>query len=281
MEGDLNINAHDSNGIRNDEGSEPEPNDDSRRRCRQPSLVSRLTSRDCPNIKTALRSIIAGFIGAAAGSRATMGFDDDDDDENEGGPKIASSGLKSAAIVPEDMHNLLAWYNFTYKRNKAGSAAGSVDSPTLVILLEDLEGIDGKVLAALFETLSHYVARLPIVFLLGVATSAEALHQAVWRGITNTLDIHTFFVEVGMSTFTTLIKEVSLRRVSGRYQSCWIRNSLDADVTALTKQLLVDWDPPLSIGPGAYRYLFQTFQDMHQSVDATVNGIQVSETTTD
>lgn len=40
-------------------------------------------------------------------------------------------------------------------------------------------------------------------------------------------------------------------------------------------QLLVDWDPPLSIGPQAFSYLLQTFQDLHQSVDATVNGVQV------
>lgn len=87
--------------------------------------------------------------------------------------------------------------------------ANQEPEPTLVILLEDLEGLDGKVLSSLIETLSHYVDSLPLVLLLGVATSAEALHQAVWRGVANLLDTSMFFVEPGMRTFETLMKGVS------------------------------------------------------------------------
>lgn len=43
---------------------------------RQSCIVSRLTSRECGNIKMAMRSVISGFIGGAP--------DVDDEDEDEG-----------------------------------------------------------------------------------------------------------------------------------------------------------------------------------------------------
>lgn len=58
---------------------------------------------------------------------------------------------------------------------------------------------------------SRYVTKLPIVFLLGVATSADALNQVLWRGVTNLLDTATFFVEPGIGTFNALMRGVSRR----------------------------------------------------------------------
>ncbi|GAA5932677.1 uncharacterized protein JCM15063_002175 [Sporobolomyces koalae] len=45
----------------------------------KPCLVSRLTSRECSNIKNALKSLIAGFVG----SDVELELDDDDDDDTD------------------------------------------------------------------------------------------------------------------------------------------------------------------------------------------------------
>lgn len=45
----------------------------------RPCLVSRLTSRDCSNIKNALRSLIGGFIG----SDLDVELEDDEDEDGE------------------------------------------------------------------------------------------------------------------------------------------------------------------------------------------------------
>lgn len=45
----------------------------------RPCLVSRLTSRDCSNIKNALRSLIGGFIG----SDLDVELEDDEDEDEE------------------------------------------------------------------------------------------------------------------------------------------------------------------------------------------------------
>jgi hypothetical protein len=48
---------------------------------RHPCIVSRITSRDCTNIKSAMRTLIAGFIGSGSAS----GDNEYYDDEEEGG----------------------------------------------------------------------------------------------------------------------------------------------------------------------------------------------------
>ncbi|ORY59430.1 origin recognition complex subunit 3 N-terminus-domain-containing protein [Leucosporidium creatinivorum] len=199
---------------------------------RHPCIVSRLTSRECGNIKNAMRSLIAGFIGNAPEML--------DDDEDEDGPAIVTSKLKSATLVPEDMQNLTAWFAHRYRQEGAEK-----EEPTLVVLLEDLEGMDGKVLGLMLETLSRYVSKLPIVFLLGVATSADALNQVLWRGVTNLLETATFFVEPGIATFN-----------------------------ALMRGLFIDWEAPLALGPKAFAYLLNTFEDTHHSIDATISALQ-------
>jgi hypothetical protein len=55
---------------------------------RHACIVSRLTSRECGNIKNAMRSLIAGFIG-----NAPEMLDDDDDDED--GPAVSAAAPKN------------------------------------------------------------------------------------------------------------------------------------------------------------------------------------------
>lgn len=99
---------------------------------RDPCIVSRITSRECANIKSAMRAVIAGFVGSAPDVE-----DNGDGDEDQVSyrdyfwhrscvsdtlhVKAGPMGARSAALAPEDMHNLVAWYN---RRNRAGEPDG-------------------------------------------------------------------------------------------------------------------------------------------------------------
>ncbi|GAA6029372.1 hypothetical protein JCM8097_003642 [Rhodosporidiobolus ruineniae] len=199
-----------------------------------PCLVSRVSSRDCSNIKNALRSVIGGFIGGAA----NVELDEEDEDEME----VASgpATIKSALLVPEDMLNLKAWYEHRYAKSDAGAA------PTLAILIEDLEAMDGKVLTQLIETLSIYTSTLPLVLLIGIATTSTALYSLLSRKTSNLLSTRDSFVDPGVGAFNALVRGV-----------------------------FVDWaEVPLGLGTKAYGEMWRTFEDLHQSIDATVSFIQ-------
>ncbi|BGP05881.1 Origin recognition complex subunit 3 [Rhodotorula toruloides] len=201
----------------------------------RPCLVSRLASRDCSNIKNALRSLIGGFIG----SDVEIEADDEGEEEDQhvGGPAT----LKSALFVPEDMLNLKAWYEHRFGKKDSDNA------PTLVILLEDLEAMDVKVLTQMIDALSHYVDTLPLVFLVGIATTVDAVYSLLSRKTANKLDASSFFVDPGVSAFNALVRGV-----------------------------FVDSQPPLGLAPKLYTEMWRTFEDLHHSVDATISFIQVA-----
>ncbi|GAA5845942.1 hypothetical protein JCM5353_008175 [Sporobolomyces roseus] len=204
-------------------------------RKRKPTIVSRLTSRECSNIKNALRSLIAGFVG----SDADLELDDDEEEDEAVFAQQRSSALKSTLMVPEDLHNLVAWYEHRFGKK------GKDQAPTLVILLEDLEAIDGKVLNQLISTLSHFTTTLPLVLLLGIATTSSALYNLIPQHTTNRLDISTFFVDPGIGAFNALVRGI-----------------------------FVDFQPPISLGPKAYSDLYRSFEDLHHSIDSTITYIQ-------
>ncbi|GAA5822740.1 hypothetical protein JCM11251_004361 [Rhodosporidiobolus azoricus] len=206
----------------------------------EPCIVSRLSSRDCSNIKNALRSLIGGFVG----SRANVEVVDEDEEEDEMDFHVGAAGggartLKSQLLVPEDMRNLTAWYESRFGKNNSDTA------PTLTILLEDLEAMDGKVLTQLLENLALYTSTLPLVLLIGIATTPDALYSLVPRKTANKLDAQSFFVDPGVGAFNALVRGVFI-------------NSL----------------PPLSLSPKTYTDLYCTFEDVHHSIDATISLIQ-------
>ncbi|GAA5975281.1 hypothetical protein JCM21900_003849 [Sporobolomyces salmonicolor] len=201
----------------------------------KPCIVSRLTSRDFSNIKNALRSLIAGFVG----SDVEIEMDEEDEDEEGVGYAPRTSTLKSALLVPEDLLNLTAWYEHRFGKKEKDNA------PTLVVLLEDLEATDGKILTLVLETLSHFTSTLPLIFLIGVATSPSALHSLIPSPVANRLDLASFYVDPGVGAFNALVRGV-----------------------------FVDWEAPLALGPKAYAELWRAFDDLTHSIDATVSTIQ-------
>ncbi|KAI5479599.1 origin recognition complex subunit 3 [Pseudohyphozyma bogoriensis] len=132
-------------------------------------LVSRITSRDCGNVKNALKALMGGFM------RNVVDAEDEEVEE----------------VVEE-----LSWTGDT------------ASNPRLIALLEDLEATDPKVLAQLIDVLSQYSQTLPLTFLIGIGTSPNALHESLLRRSMNLLETERFFVEPGIGTFNALIRGV-------------------------------------------------------------------------
>ncbi|GAA5820712.1 hypothetical protein JCM10212_000837 [Sporobolomyces blumeae] len=201
-----------------------------------PVLVSRLTSRDCSNIKNSLRSLISGFIG----SDAELEVDEDDEDQEAVYAAQKSSTSKSTLMVPEDLLNLVGWYEHRFGKKDQER------SPKLVVLIEDLEAVDGKILNQLIIALSKYTESLPLVLLLGIATTSSALYNLVPQRVTNRMDVSSFYVDPGIGAFNALIRGVFL-----------------------------DWEPPLSLTPKSYTDLYRHFEDLHHSIDSTISYLQI------
>lgn len=70
-----------------------------KRRINSPCLVSRITSRDCVNIKLALRTIISGFIGHK--SQANDDGEDEDDAEDDDSAGAATSTVRLISLLPD------------------------------------------------------------------------------------------------------------------------------------------------------------------------------------
>lgn len=150
-------------------------------------------------------------------------------------------GRKPSLLAPDDMRNLTSWYSHRYgRRSKLTLGLDLVwllilvyiapaERPNLVILLEDLESTDAAVLSTVLHTCrfvslslpslyilhiltlscSIHVQEIPIVFLIGVATSTSAIHNALPRSTTNLLETANLFVEPGIAAFNALMRGVS------------------------------------------------------------------------
>lgn len=178
-------------------------------------LVARLAGRECTSLKVALRCMIGRFMPAPGAERKQM------------------KGRKMSMLAPDDMALLEAWYKSLETR------------PTLVVHFEDFESFNPRVVADLVHVLSRYRARLPLVLMLNLGTSAAAL-TPLGHATIALLRVATFNVEAGGTMLDAIVRGV-----------------------------FVDWHAPLSIGLAAYDLLRETFDDHVHSIDAVISTIQV------
>jgi len=99
---------------------------------------------------------------------------DDDEEEEE-----VSVIKKSEACFSY----LEQWYTNQYSGD---------DTPPIVILAQDFENFTGSCLSDLITLCSRYQETLPVVLILGVATTVAAVHRTLPYSITSHLTINTF-----------------------------------------------------------------------------------------
>lgn len=106
------------------------------------------------------------------------------------------------------MQLLEGWYK--YQTNRTSS------SPNLVVILQDFESFEPAVVQDFFTICSEYRSRLPIVCIVGIATSTEILHQSLSKSTIGLLRIEKFKLEQSEVWFNRVIEKVGLLCAIGR-----------------------------------------------------------------
>ncbi|KAJ7499463.1 hypothetical protein FB451DRAFT_1205523 [Mycena latifolia] len=137
---------------------EPEPGEDDK----ASTLVHHLYPTDCPNITSAMKNLIAGFV-----------------DRDKDAPKRRPA----ASLAPYDLGLLKAWYD-----------AVEDPRPTLVVLLHEFEQFDASVVQDMFYICSLHVSRLLLAFILSLSTPSPSsyLQASLARSTESTFFDPTF-----------------------------------------------------------------------------------------
>ncbi|KAI7896366.1 origin recognition complex subunit 3 N-terminus-domain-containing protein [Mucor mucedo] len=88
------------------------------------------------------------------------------------------------------------------------------NKPNLVIILQDFESFEPAILQDFFTICSEYRSRLPIVCIMGIATSTEILHQSLNKSTIGLLRIEKFRLEQSGVWFNRVIEKVLLDSTS-------------------------------------------------------------------
>ncbi|CAO1349099.1 unnamed protein product [Diamesa hyperborea] len=151
------------------------------------SIPTILQSRDSPNLKSAVESLVSGLL-----SRYWL---DDDEDES---PK------KKLKKRHQTFQVLEAWYNENYKEKK----------PKLVIMLTDFEQFSPQVMQDLIGILTGYTSKLPIVLVLGIATAFKTLHNVLPFYVTSKMNANIFQSDPSTVMLNKILDEVILNHNS-------------------------------------------------------------------
>ncbi|KAG5676317.1 hypothetical protein PVAND_006163 [Polypedilum vanderplanki] len=153
------------------------------------SIVTILKSRDCPNIKSAIETLVHGLIYNTSKNN--------EDDENE--DESINVKLKKKQLT---LSVLEAWFNGNYKTSKK--------KPKLVIMLADFEQFNPVVMQELIGILCAYTFRLPLILILGIATAFKTLHNVLPFHITSKITANVFQAQSATSMLNQILDEIIL-----------------------------------------------------------------------
>ncbi|ORZ14878.1 origin recognition complex subunit 3 N-terminus-domain-containing protein [Lobosporangium transversale] len=147
-----------------------------------------LQSKDCINLKAALKSMIQQFLGL----------------NMDGAINSLESGLK---LQNHDMFVLEQWYRSLCTPQEE-KVANQQRQPTLVVIIQDFESFDQDTLQDLVTICSNYQDRIPFVFLMGLATSIDALHQGLPKSVLSLMQTRKFQMQQSSECLTAIIEDL-------------------------------------------------------------------------
>lgn len=143
------------------------------------ALIIVLESRNCPTVKATIETLITSFM------------DGEDAEETE-------TKLKRYQL---NIWCFKKWYETKYKEGKR---------PQLIVMMPDFEGFVFDVLQNLILVLHGYRETLPFVFVFGVATSFEAIHESLPFNVTNKITVKVFQADASPVILNNVIDQVLL-----------------------------------------------------------------------
>ncbi|KAF9931661.1 Origin recognition complex subunit 3 [Mortierella alpina] len=151
-----------------------------------------LQSKDCANLKSALKCMIEQFLGlGVAGTINPL----------EAGMKLQNY----------DMVVLERWYQSLLELQHEQRD----QRPTLVVIIQDFESFDQDTLQDLITICSNYQDRIPFVLLLGLATSIDALHQGLPKSVLSLLRTKTFLMQQSSECLTAIVEDLFIHANAG------------------------------------------------------------------
>ncbi|KAG0300536.1 Origin recognition complex subunit 3 [Dissophora globulifera] len=151
------------------------------------NLVVILQSKDCVNLKSTLKSMIEQFLGLGIAGVVNP---------QEGAIKLQNY----------DMHVLERWYQSLCDNQEHQQRTRK--PPSLVVIIQDFESFDQDTLQDFITICSNYQDRIPLVFLMGLATSIDALHQGLPKSALSLLQTRKFQMQQSSECLTAIIDDL-------------------------------------------------------------------------
>ncbi|KND05070.1 uncharacterized protein SPPG_00745 [Spizellomyces punctatus DAOM BR117] len=163
--------------------------------------VAILPSRECLTLKTTVKSMIEQFLDM----RPTVAEDQMENNNQNGNLSSYQPRIKAPNY---DMQILADWHR---ERNSRGH---------LVAIIPDFECFDPIVIQDLINICSEYQGTLPFVFIFGVATSIEALHQSLPRAVLSLLRMEKFKLQHSNDCINAIVEELLLKPEIESHEGC-------------------------------------------------------------
>ncbi|ORX85318.1 hypothetical protein BCR32DRAFT_265718 [Anaeromyces robustus] len=216
--------------------------------------VATLESKDCINLKNTMKIIIEQLM------EKNMTEENEIIDTTEFYKK---SKLKKNNKAPNyDPYILLGWYkhlikdssssiniedSLNEKDNSKLNIKKNSDNHKIILFIEDFECFDVLLLQDLISIFSGYSEELPIILLIGIATSLETFHQSLPISSLSLLQIEKFKLLQSYECINEIIEKIFIENVDF-----------------------------FKLGIKPYQYLLDNFNFLNLSVDSFIRGIKFS-----
>ncbi|XP_068087230.1 origin recognition complex subunit 3 [Hyperolius riggenbachi] len=146
-------------------------------------FVVLLQAKECSGIKQLLQKLLSQLMG----SSADLDLAEEDDDH------VTVSQRKMNC----SMSSLCGWYKKIIQKSsspkkKRSSSPGHGQAPPVIVVFQDLESFSATVLQEFIIISSHYITKLPLVLVFGIATSPMIIHRLLSHSVSSLLCIELF-----------------------------------------------------------------------------------------
>jgi len=155
-------------------------------------------------------------------------------------------------LARDDVQNIRILYqahcDYSCKTNKthpSAAKATSANRPKLIFMIDEFESFDPGLLEDLISIFSNLIANIPIMLVLSLNTSAEAIHSLLPRTSVFRLKMTPFAVDMGGGAVTSLIQQIAF-----------------------------DPDSVFDLSSGVVRFLMDSYERLNKSIDNLIAKLQ-------